>query len=582
MADYYSILKKTIGSLPENNGAARRGVYSRARTAIVKQLKAYEPPLSPSEITAEQLRLEEAIRKVEAEAARESLGLNAPRPASTPVAPPPVSKPAPFPSGSGLPDAPKSDLTPRPTEAPSSAPAPSVSASKPLFGESKSYEPKTSSETFSSSVSRDSERTGSSAAPVFGETKKEAAPSVSTSGSSFGASAAASGGSAYAVDDASASSTAKSSELSGLSASKALPDDMGADGSASDFEAYGAADNQASKAKWKLPVLPLALVGALLLIIVGIGAVVYSQKDTVADFMASTSDDAAGPNGLERIEPVAVEDTPDEAGETDTASSKIEDRVPGAESSSDAGGDDYRSVATTVITPGDPVGEPSTTTAETAGETAPTASEETSSEAIASVSPEDSSSTTPSVSASTSSDLRSILYEEGDDTNSAGTAAQGTVVWRLLDETSLSGVDQKILVADVTVPERNVGVSIRIKPNDDKSLPASHLVEIKYDFPDDFSSGDVVNVPGLVMKPTEEARGDALIGASVKVSPGYFWIALSNITSEAERNVALLRDRGWIDIPMLYSSGRRGILTLEKGEIGTQLVNQAIATWSAN
>ncbi|MEC9402544.1 MAG: hypothetical protein VX374_08485, partial [Pseudomonadota bacterium] len=76
MADYYSILKKTIASLPENNGAARRSVYSRARNAIVNQLKAYEPPLAPSEITAEQLRLEEAIRKVEAEAARESLGLS--------------------------------------------------------------------------------------------------------------------------------------------------------------------------------------------------------------------------------------------------------------------------------------------------------------------------------------------------------------------------------------------------------------------------------------------------------------------------------------------------------------------------
>lgn len=78
MADYYSILKKTIASLPESNGASRRSVYSRARNAIVNQLKAYEPPLSPSEITSEQLRLEEAIRKIEAEAARAELGLTEP------------------------------------------------------------------------------------------------------------------------------------------------------------------------------------------------------------------------------------------------------------------------------------------------------------------------------------------------------------------------------------------------------------------------------------------------------------------------------------------------------------------------
>ncbi len=124
-------------------------------------------------------------------------------------------------------------------------------------------------------------------------------------------------------------------------------------------------------------------------------------------------------------------------------------------------------------------------------------------------------------------------------------------------------------------------VDIRIKPNDDTSLPASHLVEIKYEFPENFAPGDVVNVPGLVMKPTEEARGDALIGASVKVSPGFFWIALSSLPNEQQRNLALLRERGWIDIPMLYENGKRGILTLEKGTAGADAVEKAITSWQA-
>ncbi|MEP0455376.1 MAG: hypothetical protein ABJD57_21180, partial [Roseibium sp.] len=165
--------------------------------------------------------------------------------------------------------------------------------------------------------------------------------------------------------------------------------------------------------------------------------------------------------------------------------------------------------------------------------------------------------------------------------NGAGTASQGEVVWSIDQETDLEGNAQSVLSAVVRIPERNVAVDIRIKPNDDVSLPASHLVEIKYDFPETFSAGDVVNVPGLVMKPTEEARGDALIGASVKVSPGYFWIALSSISSEMERNMGLLRERGWIDIPMLYDNGKRGILTLEKGEAGSSAVEQAIAAWQA-
>lgn len=80
MADYNSVLKKAVAGLQENTGSARRAVYQRARNAIVKQLKSYDPPLSPSQITEEQLKLEEAIRKVEAEAARESLGLGGLRP----------------------------------------------------------------------------------------------------------------------------------------------------------------------------------------------------------------------------------------------------------------------------------------------------------------------------------------------------------------------------------------------------------------------------------------------------------------------------------------------------------------------
>src|SRR5262249_1475177 len=46
--------------------------YERARGALVTQLRGVVPELSESEITRERLALEEAIRKVEAEAARKS------------------------------------------------------------------------------------------------------------------------------------------------------------------------------------------------------------------------------------------------------------------------------------------------------------------------------------------------------------------------------------------------------------------------------------------------------------------------------------------------------------------------------
>src|SRR6185312_12710918 len=72
MADYYPLIAKAVAGLDKSTGEARRALYERARTALVAQLRGVVPALSESEITKERLALEEAIRKVEAEAARKS------------------------------------------------------------------------------------------------------------------------------------------------------------------------------------------------------------------------------------------------------------------------------------------------------------------------------------------------------------------------------------------------------------------------------------------------------------------------------------------------------------------------------
>ena len=71
MADYYPLVAKAVAGLEKNTGEGRRALYERARTALVAQLRGMnDPPLTEAEITRERLALEEAIRKVEAEAAR--------------------------------------------------------------------------------------------------------------------------------------------------------------------------------------------------------------------------------------------------------------------------------------------------------------------------------------------------------------------------------------------------------------------------------------------------------------------------------------------------------------------------------
>src|SRR5476651_288329 len=80
MADYYPLIARAISGLdPSAPGESRRALYERARAALIAQLRSVQPPLSESEITRERLSLEEAVRKVESEAAQRA------RDASRPV-----------------------------------------------------------------------------------------------------------------------------------------------------------------------------------------------------------------------------------------------------------------------------------------------------------------------------------------------------------------------------------------------------------------------------------------------------------------------------------------------------------------
>jgi len=75
MADYYPLIARAVSGLdPNASGESRRALYERARTALIAQLRGVQPPLTEAEITRERLALEEAVRKVEAEAAHRMRG----------------------------------------------------------------------------------------------------------------------------------------------------------------------------------------------------------------------------------------------------------------------------------------------------------------------------------------------------------------------------------------------------------------------------------------------------------------------------------------------------------------------------
>src|ERR1700719_3052518 len=84
MTDYYPLIARAVTGLAKSTGESRRALYERARTALLAQLRNLQPPLAETEITRERLLLEEAIRKVEADAARQQR--------AEPPRPSPISK----------------------------------------------------------------------------------------------------------------------------------------------------------------------------------------------------------------------------------------------------------------------------------------------------------------------------------------------------------------------------------------------------------------------------------------------------------------------------------------------------------
>jgi hypothetical protein len=82
------------------------------------------------------------------------------------------------------------------------------------------------------------------------------------------------------------------------------------------------------------------------------------------------------------------------------------------------------------------------------------------------------------------------------------------------------------------------------------------------------------------MKQVEQTRGVPLAGLAVKVTPDFYLIGLSNLEADKERNLQLLKERGWFDIPMVYNNNRRAILAIEKGASGERVFAEAFKAWN--
>jgi hypothetical protein len=174
---------------------------------------------------------------------------------------------------------------------------------------------------------------------------------------------------------------------------------------------------------------------------------------------------------------------------------------------------------------------------------------------------------------------RVVLYEE-DPSDPQGKRYVGSAIWRTEAVSPGPGIAPEVAVrADAEIPERGMTVTWSLRRNTDKALPASYTIETMFNLSADFPGGGIADVPGVLMKQAEQARGTELAGRAIKVTNTFFLIGLSAVDTDVQRNEQLLKDRSWFDIPIVYTNGGRAFLAIEKGPPGDRAFAEAFAVW---
>lgn len=172
---------------------------------------------------------------------------------------------------------------------------------------------------------------------------------------------------------------------------------------------------------------------------------------------------------------------------------------------------------------------------------------------------------------------RVFLYEERNGLEP--TVSVGTVAWRISQQESPTKGLQQGIIGDIKVPSKRFEVELMITPNNDSSLPASHLVRFLFSYPSNLNNDPVKLVPHIALKQTEPDRGNTLIGVPAQITADTFVYALNDFDDAVRENLSLLKTRGWMDVPITLRSGKRVLLTVEKGDTGSLVFERVIDAW---
>jgi len=568
MADFVAVLKKTIEGLGENTPDVREKVYQKARMTIGAKLAALNPPASPAVVDRQRKALEEAIRQVEAEYA----ALEAESEPEEEVEDPLDELDALFsslskPPAKAAPAAPREDPAPRPAApAPASAPVSKAAAKESTAPAAIAASAGAPATVASTEGYRSVQPQPAQAGRGYTPPANERGPDLDED-PAYGQD-----GDELRDDNAAFDDYGGYEDDARISVPGPADDDPLTDAVAAGDRRYGTPRRSPSEpSRDRSGMVKIAAgVAAALIVFGGIGYGLWANGDRIGSMFGG--EEVAAVRPAPEAAPAPPEPAPAEEEEEEIAA--VAPAPLAAEEAPGAVEDDGAAPKFTQrLTPdGSEVDDGP-------ANGAPLIGEGTSVAAVTQAAPPPPAAAAPAADTAVPVGQRAIFYEERTSV-AQGSAEPGATVWSLIQESPGNDLPPEPAIrAEASVPGRNIQLRMTIRRNADKSLPASHIVELIFITPENFAGGAIDNVLRMTMKENEESAGSALAGMTAKIADGFFLLALNDEKQARDANNALLRRQNWIDVPIVYKSGRRALMTMEKGIPGEQVFEQALRAW---
>jgi hypothetical protein len=175
---------------------------------------------------------------------------------------------------------------------------------------------------------------------------------------------------------------------------------------------------------------------------------------------------------------------------------------------------------------------------------------------------------------------RLVMAMEGTDRPENVVVRQGSVVWRTEMISGGQGQPPQLAIkALLDAPDARMRAEMTIQRNRDPAFPASHTIQVQFVPGQGSEFGAVRNLSQIELRQSENQPGYPLAGQGIAVVENVFLLALAQVEPAFSRNMEMIRSRPLLYLEFQNTTGRRGLMVIEKGVSGQQAFDEAFRNW---